>query len=152
MKRFPTSVALALGLLLAASCETTAPPVPADALVQVDELARVLADSTAVHPVLIHAGFEPLYRSGHIPGSRYVGAGNQPAGLENLRKLLKTLPPEAPVVIYCGCCPWQDCPNMRPAYHAAKSAGHANVRVLQIAKNLESDWTAKDLPTEKGKI
>jgi hypothetical protein len=73
--------ALALALLLGASCAKTAPPIPADALVQVDELARVLADSTATQPVLIHAGFEPLYRSGHIPGSRYVGAGSQPAGL-----------------------------------------------------------------------
>ncbi len=142
--------ALAVALLLGASCTKTAPSIPDADLIQIDELARVLADSTTAHPVLIHAGFEPLYRSGHIPGSRYVGAGNQPAGLENRRKRQKTQPPEAPVVIYCGCCPWQDCPNMRPAYHAAKSAGHANVRVLQIAKNLESDWTNQGLPTEQG--
>jgi len=143
-------VAFALALATVASCAKSAPPIqPAD-LIQIDELAGTLADSTVSQPILLHVGFASLYRSGHIPGSRYVGAGSKPDGIAALKQALAALPVDQPVVLYCGCCPWTDCPNVRPAFQAAKESGHTNVRVLYINGNFERDWIAKGLPSVEG--
>ena len=142
-------VACALALSVA-SCAPQSATIPATDTISVDDLASVLADTTAAHPTLIHVGFAPLYRSGHIPGSQYAGPGNKPAGITRLEQALAALPPEQPIVLYCGCCPWEDCPNVRPAFAAAKKSGHTNVRVLLITSNLEHQWIDRGLPTEKG--
>ncbi len=130
------------------SCSRPAPRIEAADLVQLDELARVLADSTAVRPVVIQVGFAPLYRSYHIPGSVYAGPGSKPEGRAALRKALAAVPADRPVVLYCGCCPWVDCPNVRPAFQVAREAGRTGVRVLYIAGNFERDWVEKGLPAD----
>ena len=143
-------ISFAAMLMLAGSCAKPAPSIQPSDLIQIDELAAILADSTAGHLALVHVGFEPLYRSGHIPGSKYVGAGSKPDGLAGLKQYLSTLPAEQPVVLYCGCCPWTDCPNVRPAFQVAKETGRSHIRVLYITGNLERDWIAKGLPIVKG--
>jgi len=85
----------------------------------------------------------------NIAGSRYYGPASRPEGLQALTEALKQLPPNQPVVLYCGCCPWVDCPNMRPAYAAATSAGRT-VRILYIEKNLQKDWIDQGLATANG--
>lgn len=148
--RLGLKIALGLALVAATSCAKPARSIGPGDLIQIDALARVLADSTAARPALLHVGFAPLYRSGHIPGSKYVGPGSKPEGLAALKQTLASLPPSQPVVLYCGCCPWTDCPNVRPAFQAAMESGHANVRVLYIDRNLERDWIDKGLPSAKG--
>jgi hypothetical protein len=143
-------IAFAAMLILAVSCAKPAPSIQPSDLIQIDELAAILADSTAGRLALVHVGFEPLYRSGHIPGSTYVGAGSKPEGLAGLKQYLGALPAEQPVVLYCGCCPWTDCPNVRPALKVAKEMGRNRIRVLYITGNLERDWVAKGLPIVKG--
>ena len=140
---------LVAALLTAASCATRTTQLPSANLIQIDELSRALADSTAPHPLLVHVGFAPLYRSGHIPGSRYAGPGSKPEGLSALERALKDVPADQPIVLYCGCCPWTDCPNVRPAFRTATQS-HRNVRVLYITSNLERDWIAKGLPSATG--
>ena len=142
-------VVLAVALALSVACSKPAPPIQPSDLIQIDELASLLSDSTAARPALLHVGFAPLYRSGHIPGSRYVGPGSKPEGLASLKKALESLPAEQPVVLYCGCCPWTDCPNVRPAFRLARQSGRRNVRVLYVTRNLERDWIDKGLPTTR---
>ncbi|MGH3056298.1 MAG: rhodanese-like domain-containing protein [Gaiellaceae bacterium] len=141
-------VALAFGLPIA--CAKPVRTLTTSDTIQPGELAKVLADSSAAHPMLIHVGFDPLYRSGHIPGSAYAGAGSKPGGLASLKDILKTVPASEPIVLYCGCCPWTDCPNVRPAFQTALASGHSNVHVLFIQKTLEHDWTEPGYPTAKG--
>jgi thiosulfate/3-mercaptopyruvate sulfurtransferase len=143
---------LAFSILCGAvvSCSRPAPPIASSDLIQIDELATLLADSTSARPALLQVGFAPLYRSGHIPGSHYAGPGSKPEGLAALRKALQALPADQPVVLYCGCCPWTDCPNVRPAFQLAKQSGRSNVRVLYVNGNLERDWIDKGLPSAKG--
>lgn len=143
-------VASALAMVLAGSCAKPAPSIQPGDMIQIDELASILSDSSATQPALVHIGFEQLYRSAHIPGSHYVGAGSKPEGLAGLKSYLGTLPAEQPVVLYCGCCPWTDCPNVQPAFRVAKETGRSNLRVLYITGNLERDWVAKGLPSVKG--
>jgi rhodanese-related sulfurtransferase len=126
-------------------------PWKAAQLIRPAELARVLADSTAPKPLLLHVGFKPLYRAGAIPGSRYVGAGSRPEGLAALRRAVKGVPKDRNIVLYCGCCPWDHCPNMRPAFRTMRGLGYTNVRAMLITKNLDDDWVAKGYPIEKPK-
>jgi hypothetical protein len=90
-----------------------------------------------------------LYRSAHIPGAKYAGPASESSGLQALKDAVQALPREQPIVLYCGCCPWTHCPNIRPAFKAVHDLGFRNVRLLIIPQNFHDDWTAKGLPTEK---
>ena len=84
------------------------------ALVQPKELAGQLAGHRAA-VVVLQVGPNVLYRSKHIPGAIYAGPANRPEGLELLKAEAEKLPRDRDIVIYCGCCPWDHCPNIRPA-------------------------------------
>ena len=118
-------------------------------LVQPAELAAQLADTTAARPLLLHVGVRVLYRGGAIPGSRYVGPGSDAAGIAAMLEAVKDEPKDRDIVIYCGCCPAVNCPNMKPAWAAMKNAGYTNVKALWIEKNFDADWANHGYPTEK---
>ncbi len=99
---------------------------------------------------MLQIGFKFLFQGGHIPGSRYIGPASKPEGLAALKQALRKIPRAQPVVLYCGCCPWADCPNVRPALQAAREMGLNNVRVLYVARDLRRDWIEKGLPVSKG--
>ena len=61
---------------------------------------------------------------------------------------MKSVPKDRSIVLYCGCCPWNHCPNMRPAFKTMKQLGFTNVRALYITKNMDTDWVHKGLPIE----
>ncbi len=125
--------------------------VPPDALIQPAELARLLAGPAAQRPRVLQVGFRKLYGAAHIPNSRYIGAGSDEKGLRALQTALRPLPRRQPVVLYCGCCPWGDCPNIRPALRTARTMGFQNARVLFLPDNLAQDWIDKGFPTVKYK-
>src|SRR6266540_1181810 len=84
------------------------------ALIQPKELVPQL-ESTGAHPAIFHTGPNVLYRSKHIVGSVYAGPGSTAAGLAMLEVEAGKLPRNREIVIYCGCCPWNRCPNITPA-------------------------------------
>jgi thiosulfate/3-mercaptopyruvate sulfurtransferase len=100
-------------------------------------------------PLLLHVGFPVLYRSVHIPGSKYAGPGAKPEGIALLKTAVAGQPKDRAIVLYCGCCPWDKCPNMRPAFAALKELGYTNVKAMVIPENLKADWIDKGYPTEK---
>jgi len=53
-------------------------------------------------------------------------------------------------VIYCGCCPFDHCPNIRPAYTALNAMGFKKLRVLVLPTNFATDWVDKGFPMQKG--
>jgi thiosulfate/3-mercaptopyruvate sulfurtransferase len=119
-------------------------------LIQPQELALALNYPVPRRPVVLQVGFKVLFRTGHIAGSRFVGPGSKPEGLAALDSVLKAVTKQQRIVLYCGCCPWQDCPNVHPAFHRARELGYRNVQVLFIRKNLQEDWIAKGLPMREG--
>jgi thiosulfate/3-mercaptopyruvate sulfurtransferase len=127
-----------------------APPSAPDQLIQPHDLARLLADTTGGRPLVLHVGPKILFQSGHIAGSRHVGPASTPTGLAALKQVLRETPPQQPIVLYCGCCPWTDCPNAGPALLAAREMGLKNVRLLHLSQNLQHDWIDKGLPIAKG--
>lgn len=116
-------------------------------LMQPDRLAGLLKSQKGV-PRILCVAFPVLYRQRHIVGAEYAGPGNKPEGIEMLRAAVASTPKDAPIVIYCGCCPMVKCPNVRPAFRALKDAGFKNVSVLNIPENFHTDWVAKGYPTE----
>jgi len=100
-------------------------------------------------PLIIHVGFDVLFRSSHIPGSVYAGPGSKAEGLEDLKKAVAGQPKNRQIVLYCGCCPWDKCPNIRPALAALRGLGYTNVKAMQLPENLKTDWIDKGYPTER---
>ncbi len=129
---------------------SVAADVPASALIQPDALVKILQTNTGTKPLILQVGFQKLYQQAHIPGAEYIGAATEAAGIQNLEKRVGSLPKNKAIVLYCGCCPWWHCPNVRPAFELLHSMGFTNVKVLYIAQNFGADWVSKGYPTEKG--
>lgn len=82
-----------------------------------------------------------------IPHSIYIGMTNDKKNLENFKDSISRLPRNADVVVYCGCCPFDHCPNVRPAIAALKQMKFTNFHLLNLPKNIRTDWIAKGYPT-----
>lgn len=122
-------------------------PWPAGDLVQPSDLAKELISSPgSLH--IICVTFPVMYRQKHLPHAQLAGPTSKPEGIAKLHAAVKGLRSNAPIVIYCGCCPMIKCPNIRPAYRALKASKFENVRVLNLPDNLHTDWTAKGYPVE----
>ena len=124
--------------------------IPAAQLMNPDELVKALQSSTGDKPLMIQVGSHVLYSQAHIPGSEYIGPASSDDGLQQLRKRVKSLPRNKPIVIYCGCCPWNHCPNVKPANDALHALGFTQVKVLYIANNFGDDWVNRGYPVAKG--
>lgn len=119
-------------------------------LIQPAELAAILKSPQEKKPLLLQVGFHVLYVQAHIPGSEYHGPASRPDGLEGLRKRVESLPRTTFIVLYCGCCPWVRCPNMKPASELLREMGFTKVRSLYIGENFGGDWVAKGYPVASG--
>jgi hypothetical protein len=118
-------------------------------LLQPAELAKELSDPGGSKPTIVYVGPQFLYRGGHIPGAVFHGAAGNPAGLQDLKAWAQNLPRTQSIVIYCGCCPFENCPNVRPAFNTLQEMGFKQLRVLKIPTNFETDWVRKWYPVEK---
>jgi hypothetical protein len=137
-----------LAVVLAAVAVVTA---AADlALVQPPDLAAQLA-GTGARPAVFMVGPNVLYRSRHIPGSVYAGPGQNEAGLATLKAQAGKLPRDREVVVYCGCCPWDRCPNVKPAVDFLKQMGFGKAKVLYLGTGFKVDWLDKGYVAEAGK-
>lgn len=83
-----------------------------------------------------------------IKGATNMGAASESENLKRFKKVLKTLPKDEAIVIYCGCCPMHKCPNIRPAFKMAQEAKFTNVRLLNVPTNIKTDWIDKGYPVQ----
>ena len=125
---------LATGFLAAAATEL--------ALVQPADLTAQLAAKGA-QPAVFMVGPNVLYRSKHIPGAVFAGAAQNEFGLAILKAEAGKLPRDREVVVYCGCCPWDHCPNIKPAVDLLKQMGFAKVKALYLGTGFKVDWLDK---------
>jgi thiosulfate/3-mercaptopyruvate sulfurtransferase len=162
MNRHPLQILLAAcGLILlclfgavprapaATGSEPADAGIPSGRLMQPAELARLLQSSGA-KPLILQVGSRVLFAQAHIPASEYTGAAGQDAGLEALRARVKDLDRDRFIVLYCGCCPWPRCPNIRRAWHQLDAMGFKRVEALYIAEDFGTDWVAKGYPVATG--
>jgi hypothetical protein len=81
-----------------------------------------------------------------IPNSIAIGMVNNEEGLAKLKEKLKGIPKNKKIVVYCGCCPFEHCPNVRPAIDALKQMNFTNYYLLNLPNNLRKDWIEKGYP------
>jgi len=119
-------------------------------IVQPKALADRIQAKDQAQPPIYYVGFPTLYRNGsHITGAVLAGPCSKAEGVDALKKAVGELPHDKEIFIYCGCCPFIRCPNIRPAYTALHDMGFTNVKVVTIETNLHTDWIEKGYPSEK---
>jgi hypothetical protein len=106
-------------------------------------LAATIADPKAPRPVIFNIG--PVQQ---IKGAIAIGPATKPDNLEKLKQQLAKLPKDKEVIIYCGCCPYSRCPNVRPAFELLQKLKFKNAKLLNLPSNLKDDWIDKGYPLE----
>ena len=84
--------------------------------------------------------------AGLIKNAIDIGEGKDKSNLAKLKNHLSKLPTDANIVIYCGCCPFKDCPNIRPPFQLLNDLKFTNHKLLNLPKNLKVDWIDKGYP------
>jgi thiosulfate/3-mercaptopyruvate sulfurtransferase len=144
---------LALAVLIALSSPATlqadSDPWTKTQTVQAADLAKELGNSHTA-PTVLFVGFKRLYSAGHIKGAEYHGTAGSEEGLKEMTAWAAGLSRSTNLVIYCGCCPMDHCPNIRPAFKALQGLGFKNLRVLLLPQDFATDWAGKGLPFDKG--
>jgi thiosulfate/3-mercaptopyruvate sulfurtransferase len=144
------SVLMVVALMVSLAFAYQASDIPTAQRINPVDLVKILQSSEGAKPLMIQVGSHVLFAQAHIPGSEYIGPASSEDGLRQLRKRVATLPREKFIVIYCGCCPWSHCPNVKPANDALHALGFSNVKVLYMANNFGADWVDKGYPVAKG--
>jgi thiosulfate/3-mercaptopyruvate sulfurtransferase len=124
--------------------------IPTARLIQPEELVKMIQAPGKDKPLMIQVGSHVLFSQAHIPGSEYIGPASSEAGMQQLRKRVDPLLRTKFIVLYCGCCPWDHCPNVKPAGDALHAMGFTNVKVLYISDNFGTNWVDKGYPVAKG--
>ena len=137
-------------LSFAQSEHVPASSIPTADLIQPADFAAAL-QSSSPKPIILQVGSHVLFAEAHIPGSEYAGPTHQPTGIQSLKDRVAALPKDTAIVLYCGCCPWDRCPNIAPAWNLLHTMGFTNLKVLYIADNFGSNWVAKGYPVAKGR-
>jgi thiosulfate/3-mercaptopyruvate sulfurtransferase len=119
------------------------------ALVQPNEVAAQVAVK-GTHAAIFQVGPNVLYRGKHIPGSVYAGPASRAEGLELLKNAVDKLPRDREIVVYCGCCPWGNCPNVKPAMALLQDMGFTHAKAMYLETGFAKDWTEKGYPVEAG--
>lgn len=148
IRNFALFFAIAVSLLSTQSSAQWSSIAPGR-LINPEDLVKLL-QSSREKPLMLQVGSHMLFLQAHIPGSEYVGSANSEAGLQQLRKRVESLPKNKFIVLYCGCCPWSHCPNVKPADDTLHTLGFTNVKVLYISDNFGTNWVDKGYPTAKG--
>jgi thiosulfate/3-mercaptopyruvate sulfurtransferase len=107
-------------------------------------LAKTLNSPKTPQPIIYSVG-----PGATIKSSIDIGPANDKENLDKLKQQLSTLPKDANIVIYCGCCPFKNCPNIRPAFDLLNRMEFINHKLLNISQNIKVDWIDKGFPVNK---
>ena len=105
------------------------------------DLAKVLKNPKSPQPIIFSIGMQAI-----IKGSIDIGPVMMPENLNTLKQKLGKLPKNAQIVVYCGCCPFSRCPNVRPAMNLLKDMQFTNYKLLNLPDNVKVDWIDKGYP------
>lgn len=112
-------------------------------LMPTKELADKITANAKDKPILFNVG--PM---DNIKTAVAVGRATSVTGIEKIKTSLAWESKTKAVVVYCGCCSYASCPNIKPAYDAVIAAGFKNAKVLELPVGIREDWVAKGYPME----
>ncbi len=110
-------------------------------LMQPAQLAQMLQSKKSL-PAIFSVGPGAV-----IPHSVDIGSVKEKENLDKFKSQLNKLPKDAAIVVYCGCCPFEPCPNARPAVAALKEMKFTNYKLLNLEHNIKTDWLDKGFPS-----
>jgi hypothetical protein len=105
------------------------------------DLATTLKDNKEI-PVIFSIGPAAI-----IPHSTDMGMIKEEENFKKFKQELERLPKDTSIIIYCGCCPYEHCPNVRPAIQLLKEMKFTNYKLLDLPHNIKVDWINKGYPT-----
>ena len=112
-------------------------------LIEPFELAKIINSGKDL-PVIMSVG-----PAATIPHSIDIGMVKDKANLDKLKKELSGFPKQTKIIVYCGCCPFEHCPNVRPAIDVLKEMKFTNYMLLNLPHNIKIDWIDKGYSIEK---
>jgi hypothetical protein len=112
-------------------------------LMATKELADKITANAKDKPLIFNVG--PM---DNIKTAVAVGAATNVTFSEKMKATLAMENKTRAVVVYCGCCSYSSCPNIKPAYDILIAQGFKNTKVLELPEGLKPDWVAKDYPME----
>ena len=104
-------------------------------------LAKTITNSRAPQPMIYCVGPQAI-----IKNSIEIGSAQVPSNLMNFKQQISRLAKNANIVIYCGCCPFDVCPNVRPAVNLLKEMKFTNFKLLNLPRNIKVDWIDHGYP------
>ena len=107
-------------------------------------LSNIISVPNSKQPIVFSIGPGAL-----IPGSIDIGPAKERVNMEKLRLQLSKLPKDADVVIYCGCCPFHHCPNIRPAFQLLNEMKFTHHKLLALRTSIKADWMDRGYPVRK---
>jgi hypothetical protein len=110
-------------------------------LIEPADLAALINNSKSDMPVIFNIGAVE-----DIKGAKHIRAVSSVENMEKFKHELNLLPHNTEIIIYCGCCPFSKCPNIRPAFLELQKTGFTNIKLLNLPTNLKTNWIAKGYP------
>lgn len=104
---------------------------------------KIKANNSLDMPTILNIG--PMQ---NIKTAQLVGPVNYEFGMMRFKDKLSGIDKSQDLVLYCGCCSYKTCPNLKPAFEAAAKAGFKKVWVLDLPVGVEEDWVKKGYPVE----
>ncbi|HAH22775.1 MAG TPA: hypothetical protein DCL77_03255 [Prolixibacteraceae bacterium] len=108
------------------------------------DLANTLKNPKSPQPIVFSIGMQAV-----IKGSIDIGPVMEKDNLDQLKQKLDKLPKNSNIVVYCGCCPFSRCPNVRPAMALLKTMQFTNYKLLNLPQNVKVDWIDKGYPVSE---
>ena len=105
------------------------------------DLAATINNKDAAQPFIYSIG-----PSAYIKGSIDIGNTKEKENLDKFKEQVSKLPKNAAIVIYCGCCPFEHCPNIRPAFNLLAKMNFTDYKLLNLEHNIKIDWINKGYP------
>lgn len=137
------STVLIMAVSVAGFAQTNADPWKHNQLMPPAELAKIINEGKE-QPLIFSIGQDAL-----IKGAIDIGPASKNSNLKKLKQRVSNLPKDANIIIYCGCCPFGPCPNIRPAFNLLKEMKFTNYKLLSLQKNIKADWIDKGYPITK---
>ena len=141
MKKLITLLFIFSGILFAHS---QAPIWTKQQLMPTKELADKINSADKNKPLIFNVG--PME---NIKTAMEVGRATSVTGIERIKSSVAMENKNREIVVYCGCCSYASCPNIKPAYDVLISAGFKNTKVLELPEGIKPDWVAKGYPMQE---
>ncbi len=144
MKALPSILVTICFILISQFCisqQTAQDPWKPNQLMAPADLAAIITSNSETIPVILSIG-----PSAYIKGSIDIGDTKEKANLDKLKEQVNKLPKNSDIVIYCGCCPFAHCPNIRPAFELLGKMKFTNYKLLNLEHNIKIDWINKGYP------